>query len=67
MREGASLGEVGLLQHGRRNATIRALEPVDVIMLGSVDFGLLAQSWQGLANLLVRDASERTVERTRDR
>src|SRR4030088_2816762 len=38
---GDSFGEVGLLQHRRRrSATIRALEPVDLIALGRNDFDL---------------------------
>jgi len=63
MHQGDSFGEVGLLQHRRRNATIRAVDAVDVIALGSTDFGLLAESWQGLANLLAHTASERTPQR----
>jgi NADH dehydrogenase len=63
MREGDSFGEVGLLQHQRRNATIRAVDAVDVITLGSTDFGLLAESWQGLSSLLARTAGERTPDR----
>jgi NADH dehydrogenase len=60
MRQGDSFGEIGLLQHGRRNATIRAVDGVNVVTLGSSDFGLLAESWQGLSNLLARTARERT-------
>jgi NADH dehydrogenase len=67
MRQGDSFGEIGLLQHGRRNATIRAVDGVDVIALGSTDFGLLAESWQGLANLLTRTASERMPDRVAPR
>jgi NADH:quinone reductase (non-electrogenic) len=63
MHQGDSFGEIGLLQHGRRNATIRAVDGVNVITLGSTDFGLLAESWEGLANLLARTASERTPDR----
>lgn len=63
MHQGDSFGEIGLLQHGRRNATIRAVDGVNVITLGSTDFGLLAESWQGLSNLLTRTASERTPDR----
>lgn len=65
MYQGDSFGEIGLLQHGRRNATIRAVDGVNVITLGSTDFGLLAESWEGLSKLLTRTASERTPDRRR--
>src|SRR5262249_31050403 len=38
---GASFGEVGLLKRQCRNATVRALEPVDVLSLEQADFDLL--------------------------
>ena len=63
MQQGDSFGEIGLLQHGRRNATIRAVDSVNVIMLGSSDFGLLAESWRGLSHLLERTARDRTPVR----
>jgi NADH dehydrogenase len=63
IRQGDSFGEIGLLQHGRRNATIRAVDGVNVIALGSTDFGLLAESWQELSDLLMRTARQRTPGR----
>jgi NADH dehydrogenase len=45
---GESFGEIGLLQHRRRSATVRAVEPVDVIALGRSDFDLLAGTWKNL-------------------
>jgi NADH dehydrogenase len=59
MQQGDSFGEIGLLQHGRRTATIRAVDGVNVITLGSIDFGLLAESWRGLSHLLTRTARGR--------
>jgi NADH dehydrogenase len=67
MRQGDSFGEIGLLQHRRRNATIRAVDSVNVITLGSIDFGLLAESWRGLADLLTRTARGRAPVRTEER
>jgi NADH:quinone reductase (non-electrogenic) len=59
MMRGDAFGEVGLLQHRRRNATIRALTPVDVVALTSGDFDLLAGSWEHLGQLLQRTAADR--------
>jgi NADH dehydrogenase len=66
MQQGDSFGEIGLLQHGRRNATIRAVDGVNVITLGSIDFGLLADSWRGLSDLLTRTARGRAPVRTEE-
>jgi len=62
MHQGDSFGEIGLLQHGRRTATVRAVDGVNVITLGSSDFDLLAESWQGLSNLLARTVRERAPD-----
>src|SRR5207245_8153186 len=40
MKRGDCFGEVGLLRHQRRNATVRAVSQVDVIALGRHDFDL---------------------------
>jgi NADH dehydrogenase len=50
--QGDSFGELGLLQHRRRAATVRALEPVDVLVLGRSDFDLLAGTWKNLGDSL---------------
>jgi NADH:ubiquinone reductase (H+-translocating) len=49
---GDSFGELGLLQRRRRSATVRAVEPVDVITLGRGDFDLLAGTWKNLSQSL---------------
>jgi NADH dehydrogenase len=54
---GESFGEVGLLKSQRRNATVRALEPVDVLSLERADFDLLIGHWSQLA-VSVRDQAE---------
>jgi NADH dehydrogenase len=57
--EGDVFGEVGLLRHRRRNATVRAVAPVDVVVVGGADFHLLAHAWTHLGTLLERTAQER--------
>jgi len=57
---GDSFGELGLLQHRRRSATVRAVEPVDVIALGRSDFDLLAGTWKHLNESLAEVARERS-------
>jgi len=56
---GDSFGELGLLRHQRRSATVRAVEPVDVIALGRSDFDLLAGTWKHLHESLSEVARER--------
>jgi NADH dehydrogenase len=63
LTEGDSFGEVGLLQQRRRSATVRALEPTDLIALGRADFDLLAGTWKHLARSLEELARSRTVAR----
>jgi NADH dehydrogenase len=58
---GDSFGELGLLQHRRRAATVRAVEPVDVIELGRSDFDLLAGTWKNLSQSLEEVARARTA------
>jgi NADH dehydrogenase len=62
MTRGDAFGEVGLLQHRRRTATIRALTPVDVVALTSGDFDVLAHSWEHLGQMLQRTADQRRHE-----
>jgi CRP-like cAMP-binding protein len=57
---GESFGEIGLLQHRRRSATVRAVEPVDVIALGRSDFDLLAGTWKHLGESLEEVALARS-------
>ena len=59
---GESFGEIGLLQHRRRSATVRAVEPVDVIALGRSDFDLLAGTWKNLNQSLDEVVKARSSE-----
>jgi CRP-like cAMP-binding protein len=52
LHRGDTFGEAGLLRHQRRDATVRAVSPVDVLVVGSSDFDLLAGAWKHLGNLL---------------
>jgi NADH dehydrogenase len=52
LHRGDTFGEAGLLHHRRREATVRAVSPVDVLVVGSSDFDLLAGTWQHLGSLL---------------
>jgi CRP-like cAMP-binding protein len=56
---GDSFGVLGLLRHQRRSATVRAVEPVDVIALGRSDFDLLAGTWKYLNESLAEVARQR--------
>jgi NADH dehydrogenase len=58
---GDSFGELGLLQNRRRSATVRAVDPVDVIVLGRSDFDLLAGTWKHLNESLEEVARARTA------
>jgi NADH:quinone reductase (non-electrogenic) len=46
---GDSFGEVALLRHQRRNASVRAVTPVDVIVVTRGDFDQLMSTWRALA------------------
>lgn len=62
LAEGDSFGELALLQHRRRrSATVRAVEPVDVLVLGQSDFDLLAGSWKHLSQVLEQTSASRTA------
>lgn len=61
LNQGDSFGELGLLQHRRRSATVRAVGPVDVLILGRSDFDLLAGTWKNLNQSLEELAQARTV------
>jgi NADH dehydrogenase len=61
---GDSFGELGLLQRRRRSATVRAVEPVDVITLGRGDFDLLAGTWKDLSQSLQEVARARSAPST---
>ncbi|MFN8636777.1 MAG: FAD-dependent oxidoreductase [Chloroflexota bacterium] len=61
MSDGESFGELGLLQHRRRTATVRCVEPVDVLVLGRSDFDLLASTWKHLGESLAEVARERSA------
>lgn len=56
---GESFGEVGLLRKQRRNATVRAVGPVDVVSLDGEHFNLLVGHWRGFGETILRQAEER--------
>jgi NADH:ubiquinone reductase (H+-translocating) len=58
LHRGEYFGETALLEHGRRNATVRALTPVDVITIGREDFSTLAGAWVQFAEQ-IRAVSDR--------
>lgn len=47
------------MKHQRRNATVRALAAVDVVVLGGGDFDLLVGAWSHLGYLLEDMAAKR--------
>jgi NADH dehydrogenase len=57
---GEAFGAIGLLPHRRRSATVRAVEPVDVIARGRSDFDLLAGTWKHLGESLEEVALARS-------
>ncbi len=59
LRQGDSFGEVGLLRNQRRNATVKAVTPVDVISLGRRDFDLLTGTWSHLGRIIEDLATSR--------
>lgn len=63
LTDGDSFGELGLMQHRRRSATVRAVGAVDVIALGRSDFDLLAGAWKHLGRSLDDVARARTNPR----
>jgi NADH:ubiquinone reductase (H+-translocating) len=56
---GESFGEVGLLRMQRRNATVRAVKPVDVLSLEKGDFAFMMSHWRALADLLRAQSEQR--------
>lgn len=56
---GESFGEVALLRHQRRNATVRALTPVDVVVVSRTDFDQLMTSWRTLATAVESSVQNR--------
>ncbi|HZT06302.1 MAG TPA: FAD-dependent oxidoreductase [Chloroflexota bacterium] len=59
LRQGDYFGELALLHAGTRNATVRAVSPVNVLTLGRDDFTVLAKNWAGLREVLIDAARER--------
>jgi NADH dehydrogenase len=59
MQPGDIFGEMGLLRQERRNATVRAVGRVDVLMLGQQDFQMLAKTWKHLGKLVEDVAASR--------
>jgi NADH dehydrogenase len=54
LRTGDYFGEMALLTGGTRNATIRALTPIDVMVVGREDFLVLLESFPELKDLFER-------------
>jgi len=57
IRQGEYFGEMALLRHQRRSATIRCVTPVDLLILRQGDFQALVSSLSGL-----RDSMEKVME-----
>jgi NADH dehydrogenase len=57
---GESFGEVGLLNRQRRNATVRAIDSVDVLTLERADFDLMMGHWSQVALAVQHQAEQRT-------
>jgi NADH dehydrogenase len=52
LHAGDTYGEAGLLGQRHHDATIQAVGPADVLLVGSGDFDLLAGTWKHLGSLL---------------
>jgi NADH:ubiquinone reductase (H+-translocating) len=59
LHQGDYFGEMALMKSGKRNATVRAVTPVNVLTLGRDDFTVLAKNWAGLREVLLAVARER--------
>lgn len=59
LKQGEYFGESALMSGRRRNASVRALTPVDVMCLGSDDFNTLAGSWLKFSESLQELTNER--------
>lgn len=57
---GESFGEVGILKHQRRNATVRAATPVDVVSVERADFETVISHWEALARVVHEQAEHRS-------
>ncbi|MCC7104273.1 MAG: FAD-dependent oxidoreductase [Chloroflexi bacterium] len=58
---GESFGEVGLIRQQRRNATVRAVGPVDVVSLEKAEFHILVDHWKQFGETIMRQTTERDV------
>jgi NADH dehydrogenase len=56
---GESFGEMALLRHQRRNASVRAVTPVDVIVVTRGDFDQLMATWRALEATVEGTATSR--------
>ncbi len=56
---GDSFGEIALLKKTRRTATVRSLEPVDVVMFARKDFQQLAGSFRAFRDRVLVDLDDR--------
>ncbi|MBI2761098.1 MAG: FAD-dependent oxidoreductase [Chloroflexi bacterium] len=62
LRQGEYFGETALLEQGRRNATVRALTPVDVVTIGREDFSTLAGAWVQFAEQIREVSDKRSAQ-----
>lgn len=58
---GSYFGEMALLGSGRRNATVRCVEPMNVLTLGKRDFGLLAAHLPGMRTSVEQVMQQRVL------
>jgi NADH dehydrogenase len=61
LHQGEYFGEIALLQSGKRNATVRAVTPVNVLTLCREDFNVLAKNWVGLRNVIQESTRQRSA------
>jgi CRP-like cAMP-binding protein len=58
---GSYFGEMALLGSGRRNATVRCTEPMNVLTLSKRDFGLLAANLPGMRSSVEQVMQQRVL------
>ncbi len=58
---GSYFGEMALLGSGRRNATVRCVEPMNVLTLSKRDFGLLAAHLPGMRSSVEQVMQQRVL------
>ena len=63
LERGDFFGETALLSQGQRNATVRCLEPMDVIAMPKREFNLLSANLPGLRQSFEKKSQERLAPR----